>query len=632
MRAASWLVLLVALSVVLGACGGDDAAPQLVQVTDVSPRDVALGDQLELSGAGFPAGKPATVEFFGDLHRPGSRPRRGVRIVAKGASLSASRVRLTLTSELESAFCGRGDEARHTTFHGEVTVSFAPKLSGAPPVSGRLRDATLDIDSPTVAREVLAERRAEAEHALTFLGLELDADVVGRVLVKSVVPGGRASRAGLEPGDALISFDGTSVLSADDLVSSGEHRFAEVLVRRGAARDALLRRVEVEGMRERAPGDLATAAILVGLAGGLLLLFMSPTAGLLTWIERRLVLRLRSTRARAGRADAVKSALRAAVSEDLLPPGIDRPLLRVLPYVVFVATSAAFTALALGRALILPDLDLGILLLSTITALTAAGLVLGGWRRGRRWSLLDGAGGALSILSYQLPLLIGVMCVVLMTGSLRIEDIVAAQGGAPWRWNVFQSPVLLLAFMLVTVAALPEASRAPLELPEADGETPGVVSHHAGMRAVVFLAEWGAAFIVAGVAAALFLGGWRLPGVSWNLQRSSAPLIGLGALLFQVKCWLLLLGTLALRWALPRVRLEQMAAVCWRYLVPLSLVALLSTVLWLIAAHSPVLRALEGASGYVLFALCLIVLAWFTRRVMIALRDPQAQMNVNPWL
>ncbi|MEB2323983.1 MAG: NADH-quinone oxidoreductase subunit NuoH, partial [Sorangiineae bacterium] len=92
MRAAPWLVLLVALSVVLGACGGNDAAPQLVQVTDVSPRDVALGDQLELSGAGFPAGKPATVEFHGDRHRPGQSPQRGGRIGAKGASRAARRV------------------------------------------------------------------------------------------------------------------------------------------------------------------------------------------------------------------------------------------------------------------------------------------------------------------------------------------------------------------------------------------------------------------------------------------------------------------------------------------------------------------------------------------------------------
>ncbi len=632
MRAALWVVLSIALCLVLGACRLDDSAPDLLGIADLSPHDVDVGDRLELIGNGFPEGKPATVVFRGDLHRPGDKPVRGVRIVAKAAGMSANRVALQLTDELQTAFCGRGDAADHTTFRGDISVAFAPKTSGTAPVAGTLHNAVLDVEGPTRSREVAAERQAEAERARTFLGLELASDASGELSVKSVVPKGRAERAGIEPGDVLIDLDGTSILAPTDLVPSGDQRFAEITLRRGRLRDPVVRRVDVQGFRQRAPSDLAVSAILIGLAVGLLLLFMSPTAGLITWAERRVTLRLKASRSSGRRGGALRRALGAIVSDDLLPAGIDKPLLRLLPYVLFVAASAAFTLLAFGRSVIAPDLDIGILLLTTITALVASGLMLGGFRRGGRWSLVDGIVGALSILSYQVPALIGVVCVVLTAGSLRVQDIVVSQGGAPWAWYAFANPVLLLAFVLVMAATLPEASRAPLELPEADGETPGVVSTHPALRCVMFLAEWGAVFVSSGVAAALFLGGWRVPSVSWNMQLSSTALMALGALVFQIKCWALVVSALALRWALPRVRIEQMAALCWRYLVPLSLVALLLTVLWLVGAHSPVLRAIQGGAGYVMFALSLLVLLWFSRRVAAGYRDTQAQMNVNPWL
>lgn len=632
MRVALTVLLSIALAVVLGGCRLDDPGPDLLAIADLSPHDVDVGDRLELIGSGFPEGKPATVVFRGELRRPGKKPVRGAKIVAKAASMSANRVALQLTEDLQVAFCGRGDAADHTTFRGDISVAFSPKVSGTEPVAGTLHNAVLDVEGPAVPRDVAAARKAEAERAQTFLGLELASDASGELSVKGVAPKGRAERAGVQPGDVLIDLDGTSLLAPTDLVPSGDQRFAELTLRRGRLREPLVRRIDVQGFRHRAPSDLAVSAILIGLAVGLLILFMSPTAGLLAWAERRVALRLKATRSRNPGGGALRRALRAIVSDDLLPASIDKPLLRLLPYVIFVAASAAFTVLAFGRSLIAPDLDVGILLLSTITALVASGLMLGGFRRGGRWSLVDGIVGALSILSYQVPLVLGVVCVVLTAGSLRVDDVVASQGSAPWSWYAFSSPVLLLAFALVMAATLPEASRAPLELPEADGETPGVVSSHPALRCVMFLAEWGAVFVTSGVAAALFLGGWRLPGVSWNVQQSSTSLLALGALLFQVKCWSLVLGSLALRWALPRVRIEQMAALCWRYLVPLSLVALLSTVLWLIGAHSPVLRAVQGGTGYVMFALSLLVCAWFARRVVSGLGDPHPQANVNPWL
>lgn len=632
MRVAFWSLLAIALSVLLGACRLDDGGADLLRIADVSPRDVDLGDRLELAGSGFPEGKPATVVFRGELHRPGEVPVKDARIVAKGASLSSGRVALQITEDLQTAFCGRGATADHTTFRGDITVAFSPRTSGAAPVSGTLHNAVLDVDGPAPSREITQERDADAERAQQFMGIELSSDASGQLSVKSVVPAGRADRAGIVPGDVLVDLDGTSVLSARDLVPAGGLRFAELTVRRGRTLDPVVRRVDVQGFRHRAPSELSISAILVGLAIGLVLLLVSPIARLFGWAERRVADRLRALRAARKRGGAFRSVLGAVVSDDLLPAMLDRSWLRVLPYIVFVAASAAFTALAFGRSVIAPDLDVGVLLLGMITALVATGLMLGGYRRGGRWSLIDGIIGALSILSYQVPLAAGVVSVVLVTGSLRVQDAVLAQGALPWSWYAFHSPVLLLAFCLVMASTFPEASRAPLELPEADGETPGVVVAHPALRSLMFLAECGVVFVNSGVAAALFLGGWRLPGVSWNVQQSSASLMALGALVFQIKCWLLVLGVLATRWALPRVRVEQMAAVCWRYLVPLSLALLVSTVLWLIGGQSPILRAVESGTGYVMFALSLLVVAWFARRVAASLRDTQAHVNVNPWL
>ena len=599
-------LLLVLLALVTG-CRGGEPAPGLLDLVAFSPNEAEVGDRLEVVGAGFPEGKPATLTFRGDLHRPGQRPIRKVEITARAMATSNDRITLPLTEELQAELCGRGDEADHTTFRGEVIAAFAPKQAGAPPVTGVLADVVLDVIGPPPSPERAAEREAEGQRALELYGMKLSG-ARAPFVIEELVAGGRAERAGILAGDVLLDVDGVTVREVSDVVPSGAERLARLNLRRGKLEEPVARLVDVQGFRAAPPAELAIAGGLVLFAATILLFGMVPLARVLTWVERRTVSQLAGAGSRSLMAFVVE-----LVARDPLPSGVGWSLLRVVPPLLFLGVSAASTALALGEHLVSPDLDLGVLLAASLTAQVTTGLMLGGWRERGRWSLVAGTKRALAVLGCQLPALAGFACVVMSAGTLRIAEIVETQSAAPWGWNAFKNPVMLLAFSLVLVSAVPEASRS------------GARDEHAGTRSLVFFAEWGNVLIVGALVSALFLGGWRLPLASGGVSV-------LGAILLQVKCWAVVLVVLWARWLVPRVRVEQLSAVLLRWLLPLSALALALGAAWLSGLRSPILRALEGLSGYVLFGLAAFLAAQLAVRIAVGLRASSAQGSVNPWI
>jgi NADH-quinone oxidoreductase subunit H len=639
MRAPALLLLsawLVVAALVTGCRA--PAGPELLSAVEITPHEVDVGDRLQLVGSGFPDGKPATITFAGELDRSGQSPRRGVEIVARGASTSPNRVVFQLDEALRAEFCGRRARAEHTTFHGAVTVAFAPRDTAAPPITGMLSGVTLDVDAPPVPLAVEQQRRAEGERALAFLGLAVKRDATATSLaVTDVAARSRAARAGVLAGDVLLAFDGVRVHSPSDVIPRAGSASASLAVRRGTLSEPMRLRVDVQGFKQEAPTVLALPAVLVALFAAILLLFMGPSAGWITWLERRVALRFE----RRGRRDGPRgffswllARLGDSMTEDASSGG-ERVLLRFVPYLLFLAASASFTLLAFGRCIVGVDLDLGLLLFSGTTALGMMGLMLSGWRSDGRWSLLGGLAGAFAVVSAQLPALMAVACVVLCTGSVRFEDIVLDQGGLPWRWHVFENPMLLLSFCLFLTALLPAASRASQELPELDGDSsapPGTA--RAATRCLMFFAEWGNLFVLSGVGCLLFLGGFRLPFVSASAERASAGYQALGALLLQLKCWALVLLVLWLRWVLPRFSVRHTLRLCWQRLLPLSVLAFLTSFAWLAGLRHPILRSLEDWVSYVLFGLATFVAGYFARRVLVTLkaRGPAIQLNINPWL
>jgi NADH-quinone oxidoreductase subunit H len=619
----------------LAGCTAADGPPELVTVLDLAPRELEVGERMEVTGTGFPEGTPSTLTFRGDLCRAGAPKVRDTTIMARPTPSHGNRFSLLLTEELVAEFSGMGTEAAHTTFRGDVVAAFAPRRAGAPPITGTLRDVAIDFPPPERSEQALERRRAEAMRVVRWLGMELEDDPGrGGLMVAQVAQQGRADQAGLMKGDVLVEFDGTRVRQPTDVMPRAGQRLAKAVVKRPGIAEPVDRTLSVEGARPAAPAELTVAAVMVGLATAILLLLGAPLSRLLGWTECRLALRLRAaTRTERSRP---RSRLGWALwtLRNLLRDVRPHPrseLLRVLPPLALVAVSALFTALASGASYVAPELDLPVLLASSITSLASAALIVGGRAEGGGWSLRRGLGRALCALGCQIPAMAACTCAVLATGSLRPDILVESQGGLPWQWAAFRSPIELGAALLFVLSSVPETSPAAADLPEAE-TPPGRAVPESVSRALASAVEWTHLLVAGFLMALLFLGGWRLPFVSPSLGRFSVLYQVIGVAWFSGKAWAVVVTVLVIRWAVGHVRVDQIMGLCFRWLVPLSIATLGLAAVWGHVPSSPVLHSLSGATSIVLFGLCVFMLLRLGRRVISECAKSGGQLGLNPWL
>jgi NADH-quinone oxidoreductase subunit H len=641
------LVASLLMVVALGGCQ-KETVPRLIQVLDIAPREVEVGDRLEVIGAGFPQGKTAHLTFDGKLHRPGERTAvTDPAIEVDGVVTSPEQIEIPFTEGLQALFCGVGDKATHTTFKGEISVTFPAAAPGAPPISDTLKAIAIDFRPPTARRAVLEARAEEGERALRYLGITLspNSPSAGGLLVGEVEPGSRADRARVLTGDLITSFDGVHVVSKADAVPSGAEPFVYLGIKRGSAVEETVP-VAIDGFKPAPPTDLLGAALVLGVAAAIILLFMAPTAGIITWVERRVSARMQSRVGpnRAGpqgfliwMADGIKSIMK----EDIVPTDSDKPLFRLAPYLVFAGVSATFCVMPFGQYLIAADLDIGILFIVAVTSLVTIGLMTGGWASNNKYSMLGGIRSAAQIISYEVPGAVAIVCIVMMTGSLRLQEIIRAQGGLgsawyeiggwPWNWFMFRNPITFALFFLYFTTALAEGNRAPFDLPEAESElVAGYSTEYSGMRYLFFFfAEWANVFVMCGIATALFLGGWQLPGVASAQQEANFGLQLAGSILFLGKAWFLVFVVIWIRWTLPRVRIDQMMNLCWKWFVPLSFGAFLLTAGWVVLSPS---RGVQQGLGGAMFLLFCGLVAYFWSRVLYNLRETRAEIHLNPFI
>jgi NADH-quinone oxidoreductase subunit H len=314
--------------------------------------------------------------------------------------------------------------------------------------------------------------------------------------------------------------------------------------------------------------------------------FVLPIAGITTWVERRIMGRMQSRIGpnRVGPAgflqwlaDGIKNMLK----EDIVPTAADGPLFRFAPYVVMTGFVGTFAVLPFTSALIIADLNVGILYVTSVTALVVVGILMAGWASNNKWSLLGGIRSAAQIISYEIPAGLSIFPIVLLTGSLSMQDIIRAQGASPFSWNLFANPFTFVAFFVFFVSALAEGNRTPFDLPEAESElVAGFATEYSGMRNLLFfMAEWGNLYVIGAIVTTLFLGGWHIGVQLGNpfLQH------GLEFATFFLKSYTIgVLLPIWLRWTLPRIRVDQMMAMCWKYLVPIAFVNLLGTAAWML--------------------------------------------------
>jgi len=280
-------------------------------------------------------------------------------------------------------------------------------------------------------------------------------------------------------------------------------------------------------------------------------------------------------------ADGVKLIMK----EDIIPAKADRFLFTLAPYLVFVGAFSAFVVIPFGVGLIASDLNIGIYYVMAVTSLVVIGILMAGWASNNKWALLGGMRAAAQIVSYEIPVGLALMPAVLIAGSLSTQDIIRSQGGllGIFGWNIFHNPFTFFSFFLYFTAAQAESNQTPFDLPEAESElVSGYNVEYSGIRyAFFFLAEFADMFVVAALAAACFLGGWHVPFLRAEaLPGAWGNVLSLGV--FLVKALGLVLVMMWVRWTLPRLRVDQLMRMSWKYMVPLTFVNLLGVSLWLL--------------------------------------------------
>jgi NADH-quinone oxidoreductase subunit H len=386
-------------------------------------------------------------------------------------------------------------------------------------------------------------------------------------------------------------------------------------------------RLLTEGILRGLPTGLGYA-LVIGLFAFILLNFIMLIAGVTSWLERRVWARIQSRVGpnRVGPqgvvqwlADGIKNVLK----EDIVPTAADRLLFKAAPYVAMMGFFAAFACLPFGDGLIIADLNIGILYVTAITALVVVGILMAGWSSNNKWALLGGIRSAAQIVSYEIPAALSIIPIVLLTGTLSMQGIIAAQGWAPWNWFLFNNPFAFISFHIFFVAALAEGNRTPFDLPEAESElVAGAFTEYSGLRSLLFfLVEWGNLYVIGALCTTMFLGGWQFPRVT-----SNGFVMGvLQVLTFFGKSYFLVLVAMWIRATLPRVRVDQLMTLCWKYLVPISFVNVIGSAVWVVLfPHGNIVAQL----GMFLFGLALT--GYFLSRVLFHVRRAGPELYLSP--
>ncbi len=321
-------------------------------------------------------------------------------------------------------------------------------------------------------------------------------------------------------------------------------------------------------------------------------IFFGLPAFVFIWAERkvsgRIQDRLGPTRVggRFGWLQSLADGVKLIQKEDLAPQAADVMMFRLAPYIVVVASFAAFIFLPFSEGWVAVSLSVGLFIALAVLSLEVLGIILAGYSSGSKWALFGGMREAAQMVSYEVPLGITAVIPVVAAGTMNLGEIVAMQSGGFWNWFVLRDPFTFLAFFVFFTVTLASNKRAPFDLAEAESElVAGFHTEYSGMRwSFFFLAEYASMYFVSALGAILFLGGWwtGLGGLdAWiteNVWGFGGRVLGFGVL--AAKSGFLVFVQIWIRWSLPRLRIDQVMTTCLKYLVPISCALFLGAVLW----------------------------------------------------
>jgi len=367
-----------------------------------------------------------------------------------------------------------------------------------------------------------------------------------------------------------------------------------------------------------------------------------------------------------GLGQPLADGLKFIFKEEYTPAHVDKFLFVLAPLTIMAAALAIFAVIPFGSVLpppgiagltepiplvVAPGMDVGMIYVFALSSIAVYGVILGGWASNNKYSFLGGLRSSAQLISYEIPLGLGILGVVLFTGSLRLESIIDHQA-ATGLWNFAAQPLGLVVFL---VASFAEAARLPFDLPEAEQElVGGYHTEYAGMKLLLFLiAEFLHMVTAAFLIVILFFGGWHLWGVTGASADLSAPwldrfvdggsLSAVGAswilalvrvLVLVVKVMAVILFFMMARWSWPRFRFDQLMTLAWKVMLPLGLVNLVAVAV--MAEYAERLAPQLGISTTALVVLCgwlVLILGWVGAAAVAPLHsDNRPQSVVRPWL
>ncbi len=336
------------------------------------------------------------------------------------------------------------------------------------------------------------------------------------------------------------------------------------------------------------------AARLIWLPLPMLLVLVAAVVGVLVtvWLERKISAAVQQRigpeyAGALGVLQPLADGLKLLVKEDIIPARADSLLFTLGPVLVVVPVILSWLIVPFGQNLLISNVGVGIFLWISLSSVQPIGLLMSGYASNNKYSLLGGLRAAAQSISYEIPLALAVLAVVMMSNSLSTVDIVDQQTGAGiLSWNIWRQPV---GFLIFWICALAECERLPFDLPEAEEElVAGYQTEYAGMKfALFYLGSYINLVLSALLVSVLYLGGWGFPVpvewlASWLGQSVDAPLVQVitgttGIVMTVLKAYLLVFVAILLRWTTPRVRIDQLLDLGWKFLLPLALVNLLVT-------------------------------------------------------
>ena len=272
-----------------------------------------------------------------------------------------------------------------------------------------------------------------------------------------------------------------------------------------------------------------------------------------------------------GMLQSLADTVKLMVKEGMTPGGADKFLFNLAPFIAMVVAMLLMAPIAFARDFQIWDVNIGVLYITAISSLSVIAILMAGWASNNKYSLLGAMRSGAQIVSYELSAGLAILTIVLLTGSLQIGDIIKAQADG---WWIFKGHVpAIIAFVLFLIAVTAETNRAPFDMAEAESElTAGFHTEYSGMKfALFFLAEYVNVFIVCAIGATLFLGGWMPLHIgNWEAFNHIMDYIP-SSIWFFGKTFFLIFVIMWFRWTFPRLRIDQLLNLEWKYLLPISM-------------------------------------------------------------